>query len=198
MIEIPFTSESRLDLINLAVKKIQASKYLEIGCYKNKIFNNVNVIYKVGVDPDRGGTHRMTSDDFFKINTENFDLIFIDGLHYYEQVYKDFSNSLKVLNENGIIIIHDMLPKDIDEALVPIPNPLPYTWMGDVWRLAFDLSNQTNIIFKLVLIDNGCGIVCRGSQESLNFIPINNWVFYKNNWQKLPLVTFEQIQKELA
>lgn len=31
----------------------------------------------------RGGTHRMTSDAFFATNEEQFDLVFIDGLHHY-------------------------------------------------------------------------------------------------------------------
>jgi hypothetical protein len=108
MLEIPFTQETRLDLINLAIQKAKAKKYLVIGCDKNKIFNKIKCEYKTGVDPLRGGTHRMYSDSFFEQNTETFDVIFIDGLHQYDQVSRDFSNSLNCLNENGFIILHDM------------------------------------------------------------------------------------------
>ena len=59
----------------------------------------------------RGGTIRTTSDEFFKNNKEKFDLIFLDGLHTYHQTIKDINNSLRNLNSNGIIIIHDCLPK---------------------------------------------------------------------------------------
>ena len=36
-----------------------------------------------------------------------FDLIFIDGLHHYEQVKKDINNSLKFLKKGGVCIIDD-------------------------------------------------------------------------------------------
>jgi SAM-dependent methyltransferase len=198
MLNIPFTKESRLDLIRLAVDKTKAEKYLEIGCYKNKVFNNINCRYKVGVDPERGGTHRMTSDDFFVQNKESFDVIFIDGLHYYDQVKKDFENSLKTLTPNGIIILHDMMPLSPEETITPIPEKLPHTWVGDVWRLAFDLSNRDDIVFKLILIDNGCGIVWKGSQISKNLKISDNWKFYQENWNKLPLETFDTIKDILS
>jgi predicted O-methyltransferase YrrM len=196
MLKIPFTKESRIDLIDLAIKKTKSKKYLEIGCDKNKVFNNVVCEHKVGVDPVRGGTHRMYSDEFFKQNTETFDVVFIDGLHYYEQVSKDLNNALECLNPNGIIILHDMLPISEEEAVIPIPVK-KQIWLGDVWRLAFDLANRQDIEFKLVLIDNGCGIVFK-TPTTKNKIEIGStWEFYFNNWNKLPLISFEQIKKEL-
>ena len=54
-------------------------------------------VNKIGVDPERGGNVRKTSDNFFKNNKKEFDVIFIDGLHIYEQCRKDVINSLKVL-----------------------------------------------------------------------------------------------------
>jgi predicted O-methyltransferase YrrM len=197
MLDIPFTKESRLDLIKMALKKTDAKKYLEIGCDKDRIFGNIVCEHKVGVDPVRGGTHRMFSDEFFDQNIENFDVVFIDGLHEYEQVTRDFNNSLKFLNDGGAIILHDMLPKSAEEAVVPIPDKLPYTWVGDVWRLAFDLTNRDDINFKLVLIDHGCGIAFKESNAK-NKIPTGtDWNFYSTNWKNLPLVTFEQIKNEL-
>ena len=198
MIQIPFTEESRLDLINLAISKVGAKKYLEIGCFKDKIFSKIPVAYKVGVDPERGGNRRMTSDEFFKQNSEKFDVVFIDGLHHYDQVTRDVENALKTLSRNGIIILHDMLPKTEEEAVVPVPKTLPHTWVGDVWRLAFDLSNRQDINFKLVLIDNGCGIIFN-EPSSKEIIEVGeDWNFYSTNWEKLPLVTFKQIKKELT
>ena len=50
-----------------------------------------------------------TTDDFFLSNTESFDLIYSDGSHYYEDVKKDFLNSLKILKKGGILICDDFL-----------------------------------------------------------------------------------------
>ena len=47
----------------------------------------------------------MTSDEFFKNNKDQFDLIFIDGLHHYNQVKKDIINSVEVLKDGGIILM---------------------------------------------------------------------------------------------
>lgn len=198
MINIPFTNEHRLDLINLAIEKTSAVDYLEIGCDKNQIFNNITVENKTGVDPARGGNIRITSDEFFRNNRQKFDVVFVDGLHYYEQVARDVENSLKYLKKNGIIIIHDMLPKKELHAEVPIPNPFRKPWLGDVWRLGFDLMARSDIVFNIVKIDSGCGILWKGKQQPKKLNAVNSWNFYEENYNELPLISFEDIKKELT
>lgn len=77
---------------------------MEIGCFEDETFNKINIDKKVGVDPISGGNVRLTSDNFFKINKDRFDIIFIDGLHAFEQVKKDITNSLNILNKNGVLL----------------------------------------------------------------------------------------------
>ena len=48
------------------------------------------------------------TDDFFAQNTEKFPCIFVDADHSYEAVKKDFENSLKILEDGGCIILHDI------------------------------------------------------------------------------------------
>lgn len=52
----------------------------------------------------------QSSNEFFAEYDEQFDLIFIDGDHSYEQVLTDVENSLGHLNEDGLICLHDTLP----------------------------------------------------------------------------------------
>jgi hypothetical protein len=54
----------------------------------------------------------MSTDDFFSQNKENFDIVYIDADHEYNQVIKDYNNSVDFLNENGIIFLHDLYPPD--------------------------------------------------------------------------------------
>ena len=96
-----------------------------------KIFQKSKLKIKVGVDPLQGGTLRMTSDEYFKKSKDKFDLIFLDGLHTYEQTIKDINNSLNFINDNGLIIIHDCLPKKIWNQIVP---RMYGHWNGDVWK----------------------------------------------------------------
>ena len=54
--------------------------------------------------------YKMTTDEFFSINNNTFDIIFIDASHEFNQVKNDFNNSLNILNKYGIIILHDTDP----------------------------------------------------------------------------------------
>ena len=46
---------------------------------------------------------------FFLLNKKTFDVIYIDGHHLAEQVYKDAVNSWKFLNTNGLLIFDDYI-----------------------------------------------------------------------------------------
>ena len=92
-------TQTRFDIINKLINSKKFKSYLEIGCQSDVNFSKIKIENKVGVDPQSGGTLRMTSDEFFSQNKDTFDLIFIDGLHIHEQVLKDIDNSLNVLNE---------------------------------------------------------------------------------------------------
>lgn len=95
------TNFNRIAVVNLLLNKFQNPSYLEIGCASNNLFDSVPAQNKIGVDPSSGGNVRKTSDDFFKTNDIYFDVIFIDGLHTYEQVRRDIINSIKSLNKTG-------------------------------------------------------------------------------------------------
>ena len=122
---------SRIEIIKKIIKLKNCKSYLEIGCDQDENFSQINLKGKIGVDPKSGGTHRMTSDQFFKNNKLKFDLIFLDGLHTYEQTIKDIKNSIEAVNSNGLILIHDCLPKKIWNQIVP---RLYGHWNGDVWK----------------------------------------------------------------
>ena len=53
--------------------------------------------------------YKMTSDNFFQNNSKIFDLIFIDGDHFYDQVLRDINNAWKVLKNGGFLILDDYL-----------------------------------------------------------------------------------------
>jgi hypothetical protein len=106
-------------LLQDIIKLTNCRKYLELGVnYGHSIYAIRDYVDKcVGVDvtdyiPDKNKIqfHLMTTDYFFKINIDFFDIIFIDANHDWIYVKRDFENSLKVLNEFGLIILHDTDP----------------------------------------------------------------------------------------
>ena len=151
------THYNRFALVNLLLSRfnINNARYLEIGCASNALFDAVMASNKIGVDPKSGGTHRMTSDAFFAANKERFDVIFIDGLHEYEQVRSDALNALNCLSDGGYIAFHDFLPQSWKDQHVP---RVQSAWSGDCWKVGFELSKAEGIDFKIVGIDCGIGV----------------------------------------
>jgi hypothetical protein len=131
-------------------------KYLEIGCAGNALFDAVATLDKTGVDPVSGGTHRMTSDTFFASTDATFDVIFIDGLHEYQQVRRDAVHALERLRPGGWIAFHDLLPRTWKEHHVP---RLQSDWTGDCWKAAVEISRADGLEFHVVTIDHGVGIL---------------------------------------
>lgn len=197
-ISLDFDNKSRLDIINLAITKNKAKKYLEIGCDYNETFDFVKVESKVGVDPNRGGNVRLSSDMFFSNNHEYFDVIFIDGCHTYQQIRKDILNSLKCLNQNGIIIIHDMLPIAEKQVLPYHPDIWYPGWLGSAYKIAFELSEINDFIFKIVKADMGCGIIMKYNHKDVLIPNLDvDWKFFVDNYQKLPLISYSEYKEIL-
>ncbi len=78
--------------------------------YKNLDFNDVEKNFDYNV---KNYTNickiKKSSNDFFLENTQNFDVIYVDGYHKANQVYQDCVNSWKKLNVNGILICDDYI-----------------------------------------------------------------------------------------
>ena len=186
----------RFEIINRIIEIKNYEKYLEIGCQKNENFSKINIKNITGVDPNDGGTHRMTSDQFFSDNQENFDLIFIDGLHEYEQVKKDIYSSLKVLTKNGVILIHDCLPSKIWHQTVPQTHS---SWNGDVWKAIVECRTDMNIDTYTCVADHGIGVVFRRKNLNPLEIKISNFHelkfidYYKNHNEFMNLITINQL-----
>ena len=104
----------RYDIINYLIEKNNYVNYLEIGVRDpNSCFNRIIAKHKDGVDPlpirnerihfgNGEVNYPMTSDEFFSLIEHNkkYDIIFIDGLHFYEQNSKDIKNSLNHITDN--------------------------------------------------------------------------------------------------
>lgn len=58
----------------------------------------------------------MLSNNFFKINKEFFDIIYIDGAYDYESVLLDAINSIKFLRKNGIIFFDDFIAENVNKT----------------------------------------------------------------------------------
>ena len=168
----------RYDIINYIIEKNNYNSYLEIGTLYFTNFNKININNKESIDPAKLSnntqlyTYNMTSDEaFIEIQKDNkkYDIIFIDGLHYNEQVTRDIKNSLNVLNANGTIILHDCNPPTALHACYPPPDPINRPWNGDCYKsiIKFKYENM-NMFVKVVDTDWGVGIIQPDRKDNIN------------------------------
>ena len=157
---------SKTEIMQKIINEKDFKSYLEIGCFEDENFSGIKIKNKIGVDPVSGGTHRMTSDEYFQTNKDKFDIILIDGLHTYEQVRKDIFNSIDRLNNNGIIIMHDCLPAKIWNQIVP---RIYHYWNGDVWKAIVEMRTLKDYDTYTCFADHGLGVIFkRENRNKLN------------------------------
>jgi len=186
----------RTKIINKLIKNHNYDSYLEIGvddCYN---FNNVLINNKISVDSSniRGNpTFNMNSEEFFKLNTQQFDIIFIDGLHMFSTAYNDLISSLDVLKNNGVILLHDTFPKKYEHQTVPPSDPC---WTGDVWKVVLKAQiNLLNIDIKTYDVESGLTLITKNNSfvtRNKNLQEIYEYDYFKSHCVDiLNIVTFD-------
>lgn len=149
--------ERTYELFNWLISEHGYQSYLEIGCKDNSTFDRVEAATKVGVDPMRGGTLRMTSDQYFAEHEDKFDLVFVDGLHERAQVLRDIDNALLRLNPGGTIVMHDCDPPS--EARQRVPQGDMRGWCGDVWKSFIEIRTRSDLDCACSTFDMGMGVI---------------------------------------
>lgn len=196
---------TRIEIINALIKKNNYKTYLEIGvntpAQPGYSHTSIEVETKHGVDPNVDTTFKMPSDDFFAQNNNTYDIVFVDGLHIFDQAYRDIVNSLNFLNNNGTIVVHDCHPrKEITQRAVRASS----VWHGDVWKAILKLRMENpNVEIYTVDSDEGCAIIKKGRQNLYKINtgdqdPYSYDYFKKNKKQILNLISVKDFKKKLG
>ena len=163
-------THTRWDILNHLIKVFQYKTYLEIGVRNGECISKVNAPLKHGVDPtpNKHVDFVMTSDEFFQNLDKNvkYDLIFIDGMHHWDQVYRDVVNSLAHLLWEGTIVCHDMNPPfEICQRREKVVS----TWNGDSWKAFVSLRGQRSDLYMFTVdTDFGLGMIRKGMQKPIS------------------------------
>ena len=159
---------TRYDIINQFISERGYTQYLEIGAKHGECLVQIKAPIRISVDPDPDSvaSYVMTSDEFFDKtriypsmeNEINPDIIFIDGLHEHNQVYRDIVNSLSILSPGSVIILHDCLPTS--EHMQAHADQYPGgEWTGDVWKAFVKCRAELPYELYTINTDFGCGII---------------------------------------
>lgn len=177
----------RSEVLRPILALFKAPRYLEIGVRAGETFFALSAVHKVAVDPNfefdvEAARAREPHSQFFEAASDRFfgeliepdakfDVIYIDGLHTFEQTLRDFCNSVCVLADRGVIVIDDVVPNSYASSL---PNLLASvrlkealgdpdrSWMGDVYRLVFFIDTFfQQLDFATVIENHGQLVVWR-------------------------------------
>ena len=92
----------------------------------------------------------ITSDEFFRTDERTWDAIFVDGDHMRPQATRDTINALRVLNDDGLLFLHDTYPpNDLDQTVGPMV-------CGDVYKTYLALAERTDL--EVVTLPLWCGL----------------------------------------
>lgn len=155
---------NKADVVNIISSLYDYKNYLQIGKDDDE-HKLVKVSMKTVIDV-YGDTD---SNQFFSENKDTYDIILIDGHHAEKQVDSDIENSLKILESNGTILVHDCNPKH--EALTtpivpPKIRPTAFAWTGMVWKSIAKLRmNRPDLSVCVLDLDFGLAIIRRGTQK---------------------------------
>lgn len=157
----PTTSAQR---INRLAALRGARRYLEIGVADGGTFLDVQIPFKHAVDPrfrfptaehetETVRFFEMTSDAYFTRSAPagvKFDIIFIDGLHTFEQAFRDFCATQRLAHDGTIWLIDDVYPSDVFSALPSQRDAVRFrkrhgaesgAWHGDVYKCVFAIRD---------------------------------------------------------
>lgn len=125
--------------------------YMEVGCRSGQIFA-LAPGKTIAVDPffqvernvigAKPALHvfQQTSDDFFAEgflarNGIRLSVSFLDGMHLFEFLLRDFMNTEAQSRAEGVILMHDCNPYGHEMTVRDYSDKKGMPWTGDVWKL---------------------------------------------------------------
>ena len=179
----PLKGEPYIEVLRRWHAALSPATYFEIGLNRGESLALANGKV-IGIDPNladlsnvfpgKTACHlfQMTSDRFFRdhdpraILGAEVDMAFLDGLHLFEFLLRDFINIEASCRPNSIVALHDCLPVDIhiasrrdDPTHRKEHSTQPGWWAGDVWKIVPVLRKYRPDIKILTLDASPTGLV---------------------------------------
>lgn len=180
--------------------------YMEIGCRTGRTFAPVRS-KTVAVDPyflaetNIIGTKpalylfQTTSDAFFasgflKKNAIKLSFSFLDGLHLFEYLLRDFMNTEANSIADGVIAMHDCCPASNEMTTRDLDNLPRGSWSGDVWKL-IPILQEFRPKLKITVLDcKPTGLVLVSGLEPKSTVLARNYEAILERYTSLDLASF--------
>jgi hypothetical protein len=202
-------SQRRIERVKLLNN---AKSYLEIGVEKGRTFLDVNIDFKDGVDPnflfdtaavvtDKIRLFAQTSDAFWTSGHGTiYDVIMIDGLHTFEQTFRDVLASLRYAHPRTVWLIDDTLPDDVFSA---IPdgvraiqerrkmNIAGNAWHGDAFKVVPAIHDFIPTMDYVTIVNSGNPQTLAWFGNRIDFTPL------ANNLETISRMTYFDIEPNI-
>lgn len=169
----------------------QPRVYFEIGTESGASLSYADCT-AVAVDPAFAIDHNVvgkkpalhlfqgTSDDFFATNMLarlglTIDLAFLDGMHHFEFLLRDFMNAERHAARDGMIVLHDCVPFSRLGADRIWRRRLTKSWTGDVWKLLPILAQYRPDLHIETFDLQPTGLVCITALDPANSALADNY-----------------------
>jgi hypothetical protein len=143
-----------LDFLAAMHEQLRPPTYVEIGVRNGKSLA-LSRCNSIGIDPEFAirrelhctvSLHRRTSDDYFadpdawsEFGGQPAAMSFIDGMHLFEFVLRDFVNVERHSAWHSVVIVDDVMPRYVAEAA---RDRVTVAWTGDVYKLWLVLADK--------------------------------------------------------
>lgn len=95
----------------------------------------------------------------FRQSGRRVDISLVDGWHTYQTAYRDLVQMFDLLNDGGILVVHDCLPLSREGAA---PRFRQGNWWGMTYKAFLDFVLQTPSLDYFTLdCDHGCGVIIK-------------------------------------
>lgn len=198
------------DFLQSLATTLQPRSYFEIGTHAGDSLTRfacdavcVDPAFRLSGDPigqrKRSFFFQMPADDFFaEYDLRSFfprgvDIAFLDGMHRFEYLLRDFASTERCCHDRSLILLHDCLPvnprmahrswlrdETEDEATQA-------WWTGDVWRLLPILQKYRPDLRVLFLDCHPTGLVAVSNVNPQSDILRHNYYAILDEFSSLEL-----------
>jgi hypothetical protein len=146
---------------------------------------------------------QMKSDEFFAAHyIENLlplgpDIAFLDGMHRFEYLLRDFVNTERVAHPRTLVLLHDCLPLNLRmTSRLPVAGPEEeghsrFAWTGDVWKVIPILKKYRPELRILFLDCPPTGLVAISGLHKESHVLCNSYYEIVEGFRELDLSSYD-------
>ena len=181
-----------LEVLAALHEALEPKLYLEIGTQKGRSLRPcrcraISVDPEFKLEPGVIGNQaevnfvQDTSDAFFeqgaaeRLLSEPVDFAFLDGMHLFEYLLRDFINTERYVAPDATVMLHDCLPFSANMAARDRAKVQTQAWTGDVWKVVEILDRYRPDLEVTILDAAPTGLVAVRGMDPANTVLSDNY-----------------------